>query len=480
MHYKNRERLVLLISVGWLFLLAWILMVAAVGFLLGFAVDKYHLVIALVLSVVSLGVFSWRLEKKTWLIMTLLALMISAVLGWGCLKVAGKYVDQSYDGTGYHSLAINNLSAGWNPVHERLESTASPGESWWSWVNAYPKGAEIIEATFYQAGGNFEMAKGVNIMTSLMALGFVWSFLRRLKKFNKYWVGVLSLLVVLAPVNVTEWLTFYNDGLMYSILVSLMAVLCMAYLDRDLWLVPVGVLMALLWNIKMTGIVYGLVATLVVLVMALIKKRYSWVKRAGTCLFVGSLLGGIIWGYNPYITNWRNEGNPFYFPVSMAEIVRNNVPTNLVMRTPVERLLISAFSKSSGVRGQEDGALLKIPFTYSRLEVEAFGNPDILVGGWGPLFGAGLAFGLLIWWLMVALDVEKAILRQTSILVVVILLTCVVNGAASYARYVPQLWLVPLITAGEGIRTKNKLIRILAMMTVSVMIANTGLILSVL
>src|SRR5262249_34674710 len=89
---------------------------------------------------------------------------------------------------------------------------------------------------------------------------------------------------------------------------------------------------------------------------------------------------------------------------------------------------------------------LKLPFTFSRDEIRAFAFPDVRLGGFGPLFSGAIVLGVAIlvvlfwkyrWRLMGA--------AHLFVLMGLVLISAVCVQENWFARYVPQVWILPLI-----------------------------------
>ncbi len=179
------------------------------------------------------------------------------------------------------------------------------------------------------------------------------------------------------------------------------------------------------------------------------------------------LLGLIIFGFSPYVTNTLSQGNPLYpaLGTDRSDYTAPQFPSNFTGRNPAFLLFYSIFAKSDNVRGPDKTAVLKIPFTVSRDELEAFTDTNAKQGGFGPLFGGAILLAFFV--LAEALinlyrlrgrpirgndppDPERfEINRKTNIGIglfcsALVLSTCLINPASSLARFIPQMWLLPI------------------------------------
>jgi hypothetical protein len=84
---------------------------------------------------------------------------------------------------------------------------------------------------------------------------------------------------------------------------------------------------------------------------------------------------------------------------------------------------------------------LKIPALIFRSELEMFLIPDVRVGGFGPWYGLSLVISLVIAGLLV---VRKQFAHVA--IIAMLLLSAVLHPESWWARYAPQLWLIPLVS----------------------------------
>ncbi len=165
-------------------------------------------------------------------------------------------------------------------------------------------------------------------------------------------------------------------------------------------------------------------------------------------------------GWQPYVTNTLRYGHPFYPiygpPIYGAPIngitafnkefvLQNQMPPDFETLGWPEKLYRSIFSPSSSQVGVDSGPL-KFPLRVSRPEVTAFARPDVRVSGWGPLFGATLVVALA--GLALLLFVSRKFTLRTLALLGLVAGTTLLNSEAWWARYSPQLWLLPVIVLG--------------------------------
>jgi hypothetical protein len=156
----------------------------------------------------------------------------------------------------------------------------------------------------------------------------------------------------------------------------------------------------------------------------------------------------LVIGFNPYVTNFINYGNPLYPTLGDSEyniqyVMQNQMPSNFIPLSGIEKTFLSIFSPSQNTYGSDSGPI-KFPLSITKSELKAFGIPDTRVAGWGPLFGASLIITIFM---IIILFLRKSHFRYWWLLITgVILITLMINPESWWARYSPQLWLIPVIT----------------------------------
>jgi hypothetical protein len=124
--------------------------------------------------------------------------------------------------------------------------------------------------------------------------------------------------------------------------------------------------------------------------------------------FISHLLIGIIavfvFGFNPYVTNMLNRGNPFY-PVMGSKAFPKASDTNEKFETPHnmkgKSLLVRLFYANFGEPGnapynKEVDARLALPFTSSSKLWKAYDFQETSASGFGPYFGILLVLTVII------------------------------------------------------------------------------------
>lgn len=258
---------------------------------------------------------------------------------------------------------------------------------------------------------------------------------------------MIAVLLVWNPVVVTQLFSFYIDGQLYLTLLSIVAVLGTIYLThKNYLLVPLTMLITVAWSLKLTGVMYSvfLVSAFSILFWYSEKVLFFF-KKIQVGLFA-SIITVFVIGFNPYLTNFIRFGDPFYLPTEKAELVKVNIPENYFDLYPVQRLIHSIFSKSDNAKGIGTAGVLKVPFTYEASEVKEFTNPDVNIGGFGPLFG-GIFLLSLIGILSIVFKSKYSVGQKRILyfLLIAVFISSIIIPPASYARYIPQFWIFPVV-----------------------------------
>ena len=432
-------------AIGWPFIT---LVLSALLFWIDIPISPYHLWAGLLLSLAA-GYYlagDWR----AWLIAIIL-LVITVSLGG--IALAWCY-DFSGDGQWYHLPGVLALAKGWNPF-------LAPQLGEWDtgfeqdltnaaiYVQHYAKGVWIVAAAVYRATGQLEAAKIFNLLYLLAVYLITASFLGRLG-LSRVWAHTLALTTAANPVTLYQMTSFFVDGQLAS-LCTLSVVLSLDYFrqPRLKTLVLLGACVVLLINVKFTGLVYAVFLGGGFTVLAWLKDWWEEGRRYAAAGTASILLGSLVVGYQPYVTNVMFKGNPFYPAVGRDEAATAATDGQFEMWAPSEfldmsrseKLLRSILARSSGAKSMPEW---KIPFTVNKNELYIFFNTEPRFGGFGPFFGSILVVVLFVY--IISRKATKPDRWKAGAgIAVLVVLSVLPNPEAWWARLAPQLWLVPLI-----------------------------------
>jgi hypothetical protein len=417
-----------------------------------------------------------------------------------CLLISRSFFDLSYDGQDYHQEAIIQLSQGWNPFYEQLTSLQSNDAH--RWLNHYSKGVWFYATMIFKVTKDIESGKLFHFWLMIAALFVTLSFLLRLQLLPRYLTVLISFLVAFNPVSIYQSLSFYLDGQLMSLMIILIGILGFIYREpKRIYYFLLLMVIPVLVNVKLTAGMYSGLILMGYLGMLWVRSKFGQFRNTLISTLIAFLLGFVLFGFNPYVTNTLQMGNPFYpaLGTDRSDYTYPQFPANFVGKDPVSLLCYSIFSKSDNVRGMEKMAHLKIPFTVSKDELGAFTDTNAKQGGFGPLFGGAilLSFSIIMGILLILysrskkkgfeknnLGGKESVADGASLAdiylglfsLALVLATCLMNPASSLARFVPQMWLFPVIAVLLAYSLKNKTLRILGHLILMALVLNNVLI----
>lgn len=375
-----------------------------------------------------------------------------------CVSISGFLIDMSYDGQGYHSAGTMALNKGWNPIHEDIfEKTEIKSENK-LWIESYPHANNIFTLNLFKIDGNIETGKGLSIFFIIISglIGFVALLKTGL---NKWQGAILIIITVLNPINVLQIFTFGLDTQFYSMLVIFLSIVVLICNKQFLILnlINLSAVTVLLINNKLTSIAYLFIFCVAICLHLLFRRNYRLFLQMSLTLLISTFLAILVFGYQPFVTNYLNHRSIFY-PIYISQEsddkqydFSENRPSNFVNENQLTLFIKSIFFKTNGqFRPPLDIAEYKIPFTYSKSELESFIYLGPKVGAFGVLFSGIVVIVLVLFLLMIIYRKRysgtRLIFFTLSMLILVILISSIVNPLNSSYRYIPQFWLcIPLI-----------------------------------
>ena len=437
----------LLIGMYFIILLGFNLLITTASFFLGFSISIVTILISIVFSFILLWIAAHCYVEinpiKTFflsLIIIISILIISNIF-------SGIFYDISYDGQWYHQIAIMKLVDGWNPIYQMETDQISMNnvsELAITQVSRFPKGSWICAATFFKLTNNLESCKSINLLlifaSFFLSLAACLSFGAGLSLLKSF---IISSLIVLNPVSIYQSLSFYVDGQLSSTISCIFALMVLLY-RRPHWLISLvlSICLIILINLKFTGIVYALVLGGGFSALFMFFRAKLTGIKVMKAFSLGILLGTFFVGYNPYVINTFSYADPFYPILShdLVDIIDKNRPPEFNDLNRFARFGKSIFSTSH--QGPENPKL-KVPFTFSLKEIRGFWFPDSRIGGFGPFFGGVFLLAIVTLPLSFAYGLIGAL--EGIAVVFVIFLSAFSTTECWWARFAPQIWLVPVI-----------------------------------
>lgn len=369
----------------------------------------------------------------------------------GSLGVCAWYFDLSWDGQWYHQTAVYAIARGWNPLTEPMRAFLPHLELW---VRHYAKGPWYVAAAIYDTTGRIELGKCTSLLAgaasfaATFAAGLNWNLSRR-------HATALALLVTLNPVWLSESTTYLVDGIMVGFLVVAVAAVFSTFHCSQPLVIAVGILASITAiNAKFTGLVFLCFVFAAGWIWCAARHRDRLVRyTAYTALAL--VLGTVVWGYNPYVTNLVHRHQPFYpvlgstaYPSLTAQgregIIRYETPKNFLAHNRLVRLGYATFGRPgvAPYAGTRDATLMW-PFTATRADLAYYHYHETRTAGFGPYFSAAwlLALALGAWLLL-----QRTPARWAAVLTVAAIAgSLLISPHLWWARYGPQFWLLPIV-----------------------------------
>lgn len=409
------------------------------------------------------------------------------------VRLSSWLLDTSWDGLTYHQEYIILLRHGWNPLWENANlHTSYVLADWWDWKYVYTKGAEIVASSLYAAFNHIEAAKAIHWIWNAASFFISWCFFVRLTQpatHRHLIASVAALIAALNPVSLCQLSSFYVDGDLASGLLCLFSAFGLILMLPSLisaWFVAAFVMVYLI-NLKIYCLGYvGVMLILSTVALFRINRDPSLCARLLGFGFA-AVAAGLVVGFNPYLIKCTSVGDcfyPFKMAYSMTERtqVREQPPGLLITKLPVGKLVLSIFSRTSNEGNPKrltapDDSRVKImpPFFIDQEEFSSF-RADTRIGGFGPWFGEILVIAFFVSLFFLALqfrgnadqlDGRSGLLTNEQKIAlwfaIIALVLTIANPISWWARYVPQLWLVPIFLVTACFSTQpNKRLHMIA------------------
>jgi hypothetical protein len=418
------------------------LLLATFTFIANQSLNKLHFPCAFLLStIINWSACKYYFIKNTSVFWKSTVIVIVLILI--SIIIAGYFYDISYDGQWYHQETLIQLKNGWNPIYQQLSEKIDVS----IWLNHYAKGAEIPEAIVYVFFNRIETGKAVNIILLVASFCLIVSFLFRIEKMSTLKVYLIAALLTCNPVFMAQVLTYYVDLQLGLLLLDILIILCLMFFEKDkykLFLFSMATCIAL--NIKFTALPYVGIVIIGALGVLYLRKQMDTFKSVFICAAISTIVAVFIIGYNPYVKNTIEHGNPFY-PLAgkgKVDIMLGNSPPGFSHNNRIYNLGVSVFSNTSGgLNVGNKHSFIKTPFTFSMPELVESSDTDARLGGFGFLFSGILLLSVLLFGTVLIKSSKDNRFLLLSILAV-ITMSIFIMEYAWWARYTPQLWFVPL------------------------------------
>ncbi len=395
-------------------------------------------------SVIIIGsIFYWK--NKYWNFRIQDSLFCISLIGLSLL-ISSLINDISFDGQVYHQPAIYALSHGWNPFYESHNAVISNkwGEN--IWIDHYCKGMETLSASIVACTNNMESGKAINILLMFSLFCFIFDFLlKRLgsvlscKKILFY-----SILLTLSPTIIGQIFTFYIDLCgYYTFLVTFIALYKLIEKSEAITWFLLGSCIILAGATKFNMFFWVGYLIFIACIYLLVKKQYRKCIQLGSFSLILAICTIVFVGFNPYVTNTLDHGNPVYPLMENINGVEDDYkqsgqPAYMSNYPQVIQVLLSFAS-----RPQNDINMPQYIHPYQNM----IKSIPISAGEGSCLGGAGYFFFeiTILAFVLFFLCKKNSQWKNLFLLLCALILTPFILPLGSNIRYVPFIYILPII-----------------------------------
>lgn len=383
-------------------------------------------------------VYLFFARGKTFLLVSLTAVLLII----GSALVCCFIYDSAYDSYGYHNNVVVMIVKGWNPVY-----TDSWDGSLWS--QHYAKGLEMMQAVVLALSGNLQSTKCVNFIFVLSAASLAWSTIDKVfSDVSVHWKTIITIMLVSNPIVISQLTTSYNDYALWLETVILACALLQIWKTYKIVSPYLLLCMVLVIgiNTKFTHFYYLGIECLFFAIWCICAKRYSIISYGVITIIPAILIGIFLVGYNPYILNILDYGNPFYPLVGgEVDIMTDNTPAMFENGNRFINFIKSLFSI-----GDTEWGYFK--WNFSSYDFLHTYSTDARVNGFGVVMAPVLILGIIL------MFITKANFKWWIVYLFCLVVTFSFEQAW-WARYVPFLWtltIIPVLTYATDKKKSNK------------------------
>lgn len=459
-------------AIGWLMICCSLFVVNAFAALFGLHVTAFSLPFCVVVALLLLYWVSRKdgrvLSKKRLLAIGVMYMVATVLLGYAVSWIW----EYSYWGRGFYTDAVVKLADGWNPIYAGAggvpEIVYRSGKAVW-----------MMDASFYAFLGHYEMAKLHTVMFAIPTFLLARHFFVRLLEGHARLATMVTLLLLVNPVAISQLFTYYDDAVLafLSVCFLILAYLTLneGYLHSDL-LLAIGFIWIFILNMQMGGLRTAIILGVSLMVFVAIFYKKQAVKWLCIRAVAVAVVGFVIVGFNPFVQNLLDTGNPFclLFGEHAVNVTSAYMPWVLEGKTQLGQFFSSMFASP-------DTALLDVNIVVQQLTAvvnSAYAAADVRLRGFG--FIGGLLLVVAVVFLVFSLLVrrkpdteddaiyfddeeeepvynnylsERVALLWMSIPIVLLVLFC---STPWWARTVAVFWtLVPLAIVALCVRRGN-------------------------
>lgn len=466
----------ILISFMFLAFIGSIFIGSALLFYIKVPVNGVSFVIFPIITMI-IGKFVLNKDRKniSWkfLILTLIGFFVLVAI----LAVINNLVwDSSYDSLAYHQENVIDLYKGWNPFYDSTNKKIN------LWVMHYAKAPAIFAAALYKITGRIEAAKVLTMLLPIILGILSFGAFNLLSKNRKGLSIFAAIIAVLNPVIIGQSFSYYVDSSLGVYVLALLINLYLILFFEDLHFFKYFALTNIavfLINIKFTGLAYAGAILLGFLILSFIYNKKSYNIKLIVFLICGLIFSVIILGFNPYVTNTINDGNPLY-PLAgkgKINIMTDNTPLDYRYDGEFKQEYKSmiAFPNPQNFNGAPATSFTEM-FGVNKATLQYYSTTDARVRGFGvysiifiPLSFIGVLYLLIT-------NKDRKMMLGGLATVILISAVAIAGGAFWWARYVPFLWALPLSVGFFMYLRKSKIIKVIGMCFLLLMFVNSAII----
>jgi hypothetical protein len=359
----------------------------------------------------------------------------------------------------YHQMAVSKLEEGWNPVYESLPLEVVKTKHFKEgivlnrYVNHYPKAHEIFAALWVGATNRFESGKVFNVLIIFAAFCSVCHLLLSFTQMKKVWAFAIAFAAALNPIALSQLFSYYIDGAIASLVAIFIAQLILLYRaeenkDSQPFYFMIFLLIIILCNMKFTALVYTALFCFLYALFLILQKQLTLLKKFLLISIPAGMIAVGVVGFNPYITNTRDFGHPFH-PIAgkyKMDVISLHAPKEFLNDNRLERFIKSTFSESATIDTNTKGRSLrlKFPFTFSVSEMKALQGEGVRLGGFGVFWSGIFSISFILIGIVAYVQNRKE-RGYMFALISAIVISVAINPESWWARFIPQLWLLPII-----------------------------------
>lgn len=447
------------------------------------------------ISLVTPLLLYFKISKKNIKKATIIAYLILVLI---TPFIFTKTYDITVDGNSYHKTAIGLMSDGWNPIYESSnnfnsktigkisELTKDNKSKIALWIDHYPKASYFIGTVIYSYTGNIESGKCITFLLDISLVLLLLSILE--DKIGKTKAIIISILVGLNPIVLSQIFTYYVDGLMgilFGIELLLLSNTKIYEKKYDINFIYLLCCCGIFVNLKYTGLLYSGLIAAIYYIYYIIKNKQNRIETFKNMTIKFSIIFiiaiGFI-GYSSYIKNTLDHHNPLY-PIigkDKVDIITMMYPDNYDNMNSFERFINSIYSKTENLSRNNGNTTIKNPLKIYKSEIDSIALPDTRIGGFGPLFGTITTVSIIFICILIIKKIkkEKIIINENILLPTLsILLSIILVGESWWARYIPQFYYMIFIIIYifyNNIKT-NKTKNILTYLILILLLINSSL-----